>query len=374
MLQRGTKTKTREQFKDALDALQATLRLAPEPQGVTVMVEVRRPNLAATLDLVGELLKAPAFDPKEFDALKREVIADAERAKDDPMAIGQLGLRRLLAPYPKGHPYYVLSYDEAIAEAKDVKLDAVKDFYGKFYGAQAGQVAVVGDFDNKEVTDKLTALFGGWSAAQPYERIARPYQALDTKNLTMELPDKANAFFAAAVPLPLKDSDRDYVALMVADYMLGGGFLSGRVTQRLREKDGLSYGAGTNLSVPALDDSAALIGYAIYAPQNVTKVEAGFKEEVEKAVAGGFTDAEFKSALLGLRQARSAQYAEDLSVAMNLIEQAEVGRTFAFEADVDARLSKLSSADVGTALKKYVDPKKFSFIKAGDFKKIEQPK
>jgi zinc protease len=374
MLSRGTKTKTREQFKDALDQLKASLEFYPEPQGVNAVLEVRRPQLLAALDLIGEALKTPAFDAKEFEALRRETIARGEQAKDEPSAVGQTALRRLTAPYPKGHPYYVPSIDENIADAKDVKLEAAKDFQAKFYGAQAGHAAVVGDFDPKEVSDKLTALFGTWTAAQKYERIPRPFQAVAPQNATLELPDKANAYFGAFTPVKMKDSDADFPALMVADYLLGGGFLAGRVPQRLREKEGLSYGAGTALRVRPLDDSAVLVGYAIYAPQNATKIETGFKEEVERAVNGGFTDAEFKSGMQGLTQSRASQYADDQQIAGNLIEQTEVGRSFLYEADVDASLSKLSVSDVNAALKKYVDPKAFSFVKAGDFKKVVAPR
>jgi len=374
MLQRGTKTKTREQFKDALDALNASLRIAPGAQSVTAIIEVRRPQLMAAVDLVAEALKAPAFDPKELESLRRESIAEAEAAKDEPSAVGRLVVRRLLNPYPKDHPYFAPSFDDLIAEAKEMKLDQIKALHVQLYGAQSGQVAAVGDFDTGELTAKLTAHFGSWTAPQPYERIARPYQAIAAKNLTVDLPDKANAYFGAALPMPVKDGDSDYVPLMVADYLLGGGFMAGRVTQRLREKEGLSYGAGTFLTVSPLDDSAALMGYAIYAPQNAGKIENGFKEELEKAVASGFTEAELKSALQGLKQGRSSSYADDGWVTMSLLEQAEVKRTFTYESNIDSRLEKISATQVSEALKKYVDPKSFSYVKAGDLKKIEAPR
>ena len=49
--------------------------------------------------------------------------------------------------------------------------------------------------------------------------------------------------------MPLKETDPDYVAVDIANEMLGGGaFLSSRIPKRLRESEGMSYGAGSYMS------------------------------------------------------------------------------------------------------------------------------
>ncbi len=375
MLLRGTRTKTRQQVKDALDALKASVRVSPSPQGVTVTIEVRKPQLAATLDLVAEALQSPAFDAKEFEQLRREVLAAYEQQKDDPMAIGQIGLQRLLSPFQtKGHPLYVPSVPELIADATALKLDEVKAFHSKFYGAQNGFIALVGDFDEAEVKAQLEKRFGAWKAPEAYARIAVPYSTLEKKNAVIETPDKKMAFFGAGTNFKLKESDSDYPAMLIADYMLGGGFLNGRVPQRLREKEGLSYGAGTFMRAGTHDDFAAVLGYAIYAPENASKVENGFNEEVSLAVDKGFTDAELKLAREGLLKELESSRADDGELAADLVQQLDLGRTTAFDQQVEDALKKLSVKDINTTLKKYVDPKKFSSLKVGDFKQVAVPK
>lgn len=374
LLLRGTKKHTRQQVKDLFDKLKAQVGVRPGPQGVTVTVEVHKPELAETLALVAECLEQPAFDNTEFENLRREVLAEAEKKKDDPMAIGQLGLQRMMSPFPKGHPLYVPSFPEIIADTQAVKLDQVKDYYAKFYGAQSGFVAVVGDFDADAVTKQLGQLFGSWKNKAGYTRIAVPYSAVEAKVSAIETPDKAMAFFGAGLTFPMKDDSPDYPAMLMADYMLGGGFLNGRVPQRLREKEGLSYGAGTFMRVDSRDDRAALMGYAIYAPQNVDKVEKGFFEEVDKAVTGGFTDKELALAKEGLLKEREQGRSEDMGLAMELVDQLDVGRTMAFEQGVDDKLKALKVSDVGATLKKYVDAKKLAALKVGDFKKVAAPK
>ncbi|MEW6430014.1 MAG: pitrilysin family protein [Myxococcota bacterium] len=374
MLLRGTKRHTRQQVKDAFDKLKALVSVRPGPQSATVTIEVHKPELAETLALVAECLKEPAFDATEFENLRREVLAEAEKQKDDPMAIGQLGLQRMLSPFAKGHPLYVPSWPEIIADTQAVKLEQAKDYHAKFYGAQAGYVAVVGDFEPDAVTKQLGELFGGWKNAVGYTRIPVPYSPVEAKVSAIETPDKAMAFFGAGLTFQMKDDSPDYPAMMMAEYLLGGGFMAGRVPQRLREKEGLSYGAGTVMRVDSRDDRAALMGYAIYAPENVSRVEKGFFEEVDKAVTGGFTEKELALAKEGLLKEREQGRSEDMMLAMELVDQLDAGRTMAFEQQVDDKLKSLKVSEIGEVLKKYVDAKKLAALKVGDFKKIAAPK
>jgi zinc protease len=374
MLTRGTKTKTRQQFKDALDRLRAQVTTRTEPQGVLVSIEVRRPQLAQTLDLVFEALKEPAFDAAEFDALKREEQAEYEQKKDDPSNLAFIALQKVLNPYPKGHPFAVLSIDEALSDIAKTKLEELKAFHARFYGAQASYAALVGDFDPKAIKEQLTTHLGTFAAKVPYERIAKPYAKVDAKMLAQETPDKAMACFVSGTTLPMKETDPDFPAMVLANSMLGGGFLNGRVPQRLREKEGLSYGAGTFFRAGSFEDNGAIVGYAISAPENVTKVEKGFREEFDLALAKGFSDAELELARKGLLQEREQGFADDEGVAGELTEQLETGRTFEFEQKFNDALKALTPKEVNAALKKHVDPGRFTVVKVGDFRKLAAPK
>ncbi|MBX7097315.1 MAG: insulinase family protein [Myxococcaceae bacterium] len=374
LLRRGTTTKTREQFQDALDQLKASLHVQPAPQGVVVSLEVRKPQLPAALDLVADMLRTPALDPKELETLRRELLADLESKKSEPMALGSLAIQRLVTPFPKGHPLYVPSHEELMADVAAAKVESLKAFHARFYGVQNAQLAAVGDFDAAALTAQLTKRFGDFTAKEAFARIPQPHQPVAAKVDVSPTPDKANAFLGAVVTFPLKETDADYPAMVLADYMLGGGFLNGRIPLRLREKEGLSYGAGTQLRTHPIDDSAALIGYAIYAPSNDGKVETGYREELARAVTQGFTADELKVARPGLLQEREQEFADDGHLAVELSQQLYLGRTMAYEAQLDEKLKGLQLQEIGAALKKLVDPAKLAVFKAGDFKKLDAPK
>jgi zinc protease len=95
--------------------------------------------------------------------------------------------------------------------------------------------------------------------------------------------------------------------------------------ERLRQKDGLSYGVGSFFRVNSFEPNSSLGMYAIFAPQNLDKIRKGFNEELQTALKNGFTDDEVKHAKEGLLQERSLSRADDRHVAGELVHQAYLG-------------------------------------------------
>src|SRR5207253_2220673 len=111
-----------------------------------------------------------------------------------------------------------------------------------------------------------------------------------------ETPDKQNAFFIGASRIKMTDEDPDYPAMIIANYVFGGGVGTSRLWGRLREKEGFSYGAGSQMMIPTKTDNGMLLGYAIYAPQNGPKLENAFQKELSKVLQNGFTAEEVENA------------------------------------------------------------------------------
>jgi zinc protease len=245
----------------------------------------------------------------------------------------------------------------------------VKKFYADFYGAANGELAVVGDFDDKEVTKLAADLFGGWKSPAPYARLESVYKDITPVNQSFETPDKANAFFIAGVNLPLRDDDPDYPALVLGNYMLGGGFLNSRLATRIRQKEGLSYGVGSRISASSLDKSGSFTANAIYAPENAAKLEAAFKDEIARMLKEGFTAEEIQAAKTGWLQSREVSRANDNELVGKLGSQLYLKRTLAWDAEFEKKIAALTPEQITAALRKHLDPSKITIIKAGDFKK-----
>jgi zinc protease len=369
MLTRGTAVHTRQQFADELDKLKARLTISANLDTLHARIETVRESLPGTLKLLAEALRQPTFPADQFEQLRQENLAAFEQEKSEPQAMAHRAFTRRLAPYAKDDARYEPTLDELIAEYKGATVAQAKEFHAGFLGASHGEFAVVGDFDAKETSDLVRALLDGWAAQKPYARIEHPFHDVSAGNEKLEAPDKANAILLAGENLALRDSDPDYPALVLGNYMLGGGFLNSRLAVRIRQKEGLSYGVGSQLSARALDASGSFAVFAIHAPQNTWKLENALREEIARALEGGFTEQEVSEAKSGWLQSRQVSRANDHALAGTLASELHLGRTLQWDADFEKKVNELKPVEIRDALRRRLDPKKLTVVRAGDFAK-----
>lgn len=369
MLMRGTTKRTRQQIQDELDRLKARLSVNGGATQANVSIETTRENLPAVMRLAAEVLREPAFSAEEFDQLKRQNLAFIEQSKSEPAQIAFTALGRHLSPYPKDDVRYIRTVEENIAALNAATLEEAKQFYKDFYGASNATLSVIGDFDDKEIAKLATDLFADWESPKPFVRIPTLFQDIAAVNQSFPAPDKANAYFVAGFNLKLRDDHPDYAALLLGNYMLGGGFLNSRLASRIRQKEGLSYGVGSGINISALDEWGRFTANAIYAPQNVDKLEAAFKDEIARMLKDGFTAEEVEAAKSGYLQSRQVSRAQDNELAGRLNSYLFFGRTLKWDADLDAKLRALTPEQINAAMRRHMDPTKITIIKAGDFAK-----
>ena len=152
-------------------------------------------------------------------------------------------------------------------------------------------------------------------------------------------------------------------------YIIGGGFLNSRLATRLRQQDGLSYGAGSFITLNPLDKKATLGAYAITAPHNLAKVERGFKEEIARVIKDGFTPDEITSALSGILQDNKVSRAKDNELVGTLRRNIGRDRTMQWNKAYEANMAALTPEKVHAVVKKYIQLDDFTIIKAGDMTK-----
>ncbi|HEX7552762.1 MAG TPA: insulinase family protein, partial [Geothrix sp.] len=372
MLMRGTTKHTRQQISDEFDRLKAQVNLGGNAESVSARITTTRPNLVAVLTLVAEILKEPGFPKEEFERLVNETVTGIESQKSEPNAVAQIALRQHTDPYPKGHVRHTHSLDETIAAYKGAKLEEVQAFYRAYYGTSAAELAVVGDFDDKALEAQVKALFGDWKADQPFQRIPRLIKDAQPLDKKLETPDKANAFFMTALALPMKDEDPDYPALLMGNWMLGGGALKSRLADRIRQKEGLSYGVGSQLAIYPQDPAGNWVAYAMFNPANLVKLEQAFREELDKALKDGFTAEELGAAKTAWLQGQETSRTQDGALAGRLVSNLFLGRDMAWQEALEAKVKALTNEQILASLRKHLDPSKLSIVKAGDFAKADK--
>jgi len=369
LLMRGTKNKSRQQIQDEMDRLKAQLNVSGGPTNASATIETIEANLPGALRLAAEILREPAFPDSEFETVRQQRIAAAEAGRSDPQALAQIAFQRRMNPYPRGDARYISTADEAIEDLKKVTLDDVRKFYQQFYGASVGEIAISGQFNVPEITKLATELFGNWKSPGSYSRLLSSYRKLDPASQKIETPDKQNAVFLAGEALKMSDEDPDYAAVMMANYMFGGSGLGTRLSRRIRDAEGLSYGVYSMFGAPPKDDGGAFSTFAISNPQNAPKVEASFRDELAKTLKDGFTADEVATAKKAWLQERGMSRSEDGALVGLLGVRQRFDRTLKYDESLEAKVAALTPEQITAAFRKHVDPANLIFVKAGDFKK-----
>jgi zinc protease len=351
-----------------MQKLNATINIGGGLASANANISTTAENLIPAMRLAMEILRDPAFPEADFDQIRKQRIAAIDRGRTEPGTLVSNALQSNLSPYPRSDVRHIRTIDEEIEDLNKLTLDDVKSFHQKFYGASQGELVVVGKLDVGAVQQEAASLLGSWKSASPYQRIVNNYKDIQLINTKVETPDKENAQFSGGQRLRMRDSDPDYAAMFMADYMFGGG-ITARLPDRVRNREGYSYSVSSNFSAPVQGDAAIFSVSAISNPSNTPKVEASFLDELKKTLRDGFTAAELAAAKKAIRDDRIGTRSSDGGL-MNLLTAGEqYQRTLDWEAQLDARLQALTLDQVNSAFRKYVDPGKISIVKGGDFKR-----
>ena len=368
MLMRGTENRSRQEISDEMDRLKTQSSLSGSIFGAGGSLVTVRESLPDVLRLGAEVLKQPAFDQGEFDTLRQEILAGIESQRSEPQALVSVAMQRHIGPREStDHPLYTPTFDERIERVNSVTIEDARAFHEAVYGAEAATLALVGDFDPDEIAPLLEELFGDWDAGEPFKRIADPHVAVETVNIDIETPDKANAFMLAVATFPMSDSHPDYAAMTLGNFMLGGGFLNSRLAKRIRQEEGLSYGVGSQFQAHPIDESGAFLTYAIFSPENRDRVVTAFQEEVAKALEEGFTQEEVDAAKSGYLDIARNQRANDTAVAGTLANNLYFNRTMDFTIEHEAKIAELTPESILAAMRRHLSVDGISIFRGGDF-------
>jgi zinc protease len=331
--------------------------------------QTTRENLPDALKLAAHVLREPAFPASEFEQLRKQILTGLEASRAEPQSVASRALSTHFNQYPRGDIRHVNTLEEDLEDVKAARLEDVHAFHRDFYNTNPAEMAIVGDFDPKEVVPLVEQLFGNWKAPANVAPVLRKHAEVAPLSKTLDTPDKENGFFLARMNLDLNIEDADYPALMLANYIFGEGGLKSRLMDRIRQKEGLSYGGGSDLGAGDLDRAGSFSISAIAAPQNLRKLYAAVRDELARAVKDGFTPDELADAKSGLMQQRVQNRTNDAALASGWTSYLYRGRTFEWSARFEDKLMAVTLPQLNAAFRKAIDPAKLSVVMAGDLGK-----
>jgi zinc protease len=176
-----------------------------------------------------------------------------------------------------------------------ITREDLASFHRSHYGPTNTILVLVGDVDPKRAAELVRAAFGGWARLDPAPPFQVPKAEAPATTLELRVPMKGKSQTDVVYAVPgIPRTAPDYDAAMVMNYILGGGSLSSRLMNSLRDEQGLVYGVYSSFAAGI--GAGPLSIRAGTNPANADRAVASILEQVRRMAEQGPTDAEMEDA------------------------------------------------------------------------------
>lgn len=238
------------------------------------------------ITMLSELLAKPSFPAELLERDKARLIASIREEETRPESIATKAFKKEIYP---AHPYGVSATPETV---NSISRNDLVSFHRNHYVANRTVITIVGDTDlnnAKKIANRISEKLAVSTSDLPAMPAVKP-----TASRTDSIAHPATqAHILLGMP-SVKRGDPDFFALMVGNYILGGGGFSSRLMQEVREKRGLTYGVYSAFS-PMIQKGPFLIGLQTEKKQADAALNV-VNSTLDNFLKNGPTQAELKAA------------------------------------------------------------------------------
>lgn len=242
LLSEGTSRRSARQIAEAIDQVGGTIQTGAEWDESFAELSVLNDHAELAFDLLADMTINSAFAPGELERFRKQTLSALDVVRGDPSYVADAALRRIIfGDTPYGHPED--GYKESVGRLGPEDL---REFHRLYYQPARSILAVVGDISVEEAVGRAEKYFGSWqgNTADPVAREASPRPG-PWRVVVIDKPDAVQTEIRIASP-GIRRASPDYDALSVANQILGGP-AANRLFRALRSREGLTYGASSDL-------------------------------------------------------------------------------------------------------------------------------
>lgn len=361
MLDKGTARANKFEIAEKLESVGATITFDVGTQMAEVRAKCLRKDMPLVIGLIAEQLRTPAFSAEEFEKVKKQFIGGLQRQLESTDFRAADAFTR--AVYPVGHPNRQPATEEYIAATEAAKLDDVKAFHAKHYGPAHFTLVAVGDLDVPQLQAQVGEAFAQWTGGVAVIRTAKASQTDAPQDQTVFMPDKTSVTVVIGQATGLRYSDPDALALRAGTAILGSGF-TGRLMANVRDREGLTYGIGSTVAKDTFVDGDWHIT-ATFGPALLEKGLTSTRRELKTWYEKGVSDDELERRKGDLVGSFKVGLATTDGMAAALLNAVHRGYDVDWLDEYPRKVEALTTAQVNSAIKKYLKPESMYLLKAG---------
>jgi zinc protease len=362
MLANGTTAHSKLELSELLEDAGLELGFASSRETFSVAGRSMSEDFPLLLSLAAEMLLKPSFPAEEVELTRQQIQAGLLNSMNDTFDMSFYTGRDLI--YGADHPFAgrVEGTPESVAA---ITRDDLVAWHQQMVVPAGSVLVIVGDVDTTTALAAIEQQFGAWQGSQPgrSELIARgaEFKTDAPQRTEINLPEKSNAALFWIGP-GMSKATPDWAARQIATFTFGGDFYS-RMNERLRIKEGLTYGAFAWLS-----NGLGAGPFCVSVQVNPENIEPGIKateEELARFASDGITPDELALAINYLSGNFPVKLSDNASVAAMLGETAYLGLGLDYIQRYQREIAAVDKAQVDAVAAKLADPANFKLVVAG---------
>ena len=349
-----------EQVDEELEQFAGDLSISIGRQSGSASLDVLSKDIKRGLQIFGGLIRMPAFEPPRVELAKLQAIEGIRRRQDNPGSI--VGREFVKALYGADHPSARESSVESITR---ITRDDLIAFHRKTIHPNGMIVGVTGDFDKSAMLTLLRDVFGDWKQGEvPVLTIADVPQNPTAKPVVRFVNKETSQAHLRVGHLSIKEQDPDYVALAIANDILGGSSFRSRLFNDVRTKRGLAYSVGSRLN-SGVHDQGVWLMRAETKLLSTQEVIARFVANMERMRIELVTDSELAEAKEAYVNSFVFSFASPSAIVGRLIVLEYDGLPKDFLQQLRARVVALTKEEILAASKKHFNPERLTIVAVG---------
>jgi zinc protease len=355
MLTEGAGDLDANAFKERLEELNMSLGFAASADGIGMSLTTLSENRDAAFAMARSAVREARFDAAPLARIKQQMLVGIRARETNPGYIANLALDSALYP---GHVYARRSSRESV---EAITLPALRERAAALLTRERLQITLVGDIDAANASRLIDSTFAALPQGAALPEPSDVTLQAPTPLIVRELP-QPQSLILFAVP-GIQDEDPDWIALAVANYILGGGGFSSRLMDQVREQRGLVYGIGTG---PSVRDHAALIrGSAQTENANVREALEITRAEIARFYREGASQAEVDDAITYLTGSFALDLDSDVNIASVVHSYQAAGRDSEYVNRRNGLIRAVTLAEVNRVARRLFNPDAFTFVVVG---------
>ncbi|HWU04018.1 MAG TPA: pitrilysin family protein, partial [Novosphingobium sp.] len=372
MLKEGTRAdadggtaRTTTQLLEAEERLGASIASSASMDQSGVSLNALTANLAPSLDLLGDVVRHPAFAPADVERVKNQRQAALAQTLASPQGMALRAISPLL--FGAGHPYRFAS--DGLGDAASLaRLDAaaLHAAHDRWLRPDLARITVVGDITMEQLLPQLERVFGHWAAPatpRPVKAIDAAVPAPSPRIVLIDRPDSPQSVIVGGRVLPVTGRAPNQEALDLANEVLGSDFLS-RLNLDIREEKSWSYGVQTVLRRP-LGARSLLVFAPVQTDRTGDSIKAIMADMAEFPAKKPVAAEELQRVTDGNIRSLPSSYETNGQVLGAITTNDVLGRPDNYMATLADRFRAVTAQRIDTAAREYLQPGGLIYVVVG---------